>query len=208
MEEKAVLIAKKEAVCTLTMNRPTVKNAFSMDTLLELAEACHQIGSDKNTRVVVLEGAGGNFCTGADAAYFKYIQGAPEFLEMMEHFSNVVRGLRELPQPVICKVRGMAIGAGANLALSGDFVLASHNARFCQVFINVNIIPDGGGNFFLPRLVGMVKARELAFLGRRLMARLPTRSGSSTSRSPTKAWIKRLMLWLKNFRRNPCLPFP
>jgi 2-(1,2-epoxy-1,2-dihydrophenyl)acetyl-CoA isomerase len=165
MEEREVLIQKKEMVCRLILNRPKAKNAFSMNTLLELQKALCDIASDKEIRVVILEGAGGNFCAGADLVSGSKMQGSPEFLEFMQVSANVVKTLRHLPQPIICKVKGVAVGGGANLALSGDFVLASHTARFCEIFVNINIIVDWGGTYFLPRLVGMAKARELAFLG-------------------------------------------
>jgi enoyl-CoA hydratase/carnithine racemase len=165
VEERTVLIQKKEAVCTVTMNRPKVKNAFSLDSLCELQKALSEIGADKEIRVVILEGADGNFCAGADLISGSKMEGSPEFLEFMQVSGNVVKTLRQLPQPIICKVRGVAVGGGANLALAGDFVLASDDARFCEIFINLNIIVDWGGTYFLPRLVGMAKARELAFLG-------------------------------------------
>lgn len=165
MQEKTVLIQKKKRVCTLIMNRPRVMNAINMEIILGLQDAFCQIASDKNIRVVVLEGAGGNFSSGADLYYIRKLQGAPEWLEVMKHTGKLIRTMRELPQPIICKVRGVAVGGGANFALAGDFVLASNNARFCEVFINIGFIIDCGGTYFLPRLVGMVRARELAFLG-------------------------------------------
>lgn len=165
MQEKSVLIHKKNRICTLVLNRPKVKNALDIQTVYGLQDAFCRIGSDKNTRVVILEGAEANFSSGGDLNYFKKVHGAPEWLNFMKCIGKLTRTMRELPQLIVCKVRGVAVGGGANLALAGDFVLASHNARFCEVFANIGLILDSGGTYFLPRLIGMVKARELAFLG-------------------------------------------
>jgi 2-(1,2-epoxy-1,2-dihydrophenyl)acetyl-CoA isomerase len=83
----------------------------------------------------------------------------------MKGVSRFIRTLRELPQPIICKLRGVAYGVGSNTALAGDFVVAAHDARLCEVFVNIGVIMDGGGTYFLPRLVGLAKAREIALLG-------------------------------------------
>jgi len=155
----------KGAITTLILNRPEVMNALNFDIVLELLDTLGQIQSDNNIKVVVLEGAGGNFCSGADRALFMEDHPSPEWLEGLRHFARMVRLLREIPQPVITKVRGVAMGAGLNLALAGDFVLAANDARLQENFIHIGVILDSGGTYFLPRLVGMVKARELAFLG-------------------------------------------
>jgi 2-(1,2-epoxy-1,2-dihydrophenyl)acetyl-CoA isomerase len=86
-------------------------------------------------------------------------------LEILRKLGGVILAIRKIPQPVVVKVRGAAWGGGANLALAGDFVLAAHDARFCEVFVNICTVLDGGGTYFLPRLVGLAKARELALLG-------------------------------------------
>ena len=165
MEGKSVLIQKKNKICTLVLNRPKVKNALDIETVHRLQDAFCRIGSDKKTRVVIFEGAGDNFSSGGDLNYFRKVHGAPEWLDFMKCIGKLTRTMRELPQLIVCKVRGVAVGGGANLALASDFVIASHDARFCEVFANIGLILDSGGTFFLPRLIGMVKARELAFIG-------------------------------------------
>jgi len=165
MAEKIVLIQKRERICTLTMNRPNRMNALNMEIIQGLQEAFDQIRTNSEIRVVVLEGAGGNFSSGADMSTLNEDIGAPEWLEGLKRFGSLIKTMRELPQPIINKLRGVAVGGGANLALAGDFVVASHNARFCEVFVNLGVILDGGGTYFLPRLVGPAKARELALLG-------------------------------------------
>jgi 2-(1,2-epoxy-1,2-dihydrophenyl)acetyl-CoA isomerase len=165
MTESKLLIEKGQGVCTLTMNRPAVMNALDVEFVKELQEAFASLESSTDVRVVVLQGAGGNFSSGADMSFLNAEHGAPESLQGMRLVGKLVRTIREIPQPVITKVRGVAVGGGANLALAGDFVVASHDARFCQVFVNIGAITDMGGTYFLPRLVGLAKARELAMLG-------------------------------------------
>ena len=165
MPERQVLIEKEDAICILSMNRPGRLNALSLEIAQELQEHFDQIALDGQIRVIILEGAGGNFSSGADMFDLHQERAAPEWLAKMKRIGKLIQTMRELPQPIITKVRGVAYGGGANLALAGDFVLASQNARFCQVFINIGVIPDCGGFYFLPRLIGLSRARELALLG-------------------------------------------
>ncbi len=153
------------AVGILTLNRPEVMNALNTDMVLELQDALGGLSSNKETKVVIFQGAGGNFCSGADRTLFLEDHPSPVWLDGMRHFARVVRMLREIPQPIVTKLRGVAVGAGSNLALAGDFVVASHDARLRENFVHIGAILDSGGTYFLPRLVGLVKARELAFLG-------------------------------------------
>jgi len=165
MSEKKVLVQEKEGICTLVLNRPEVMNAWNGELVYELGAAVDRVASDEEIKVVVLEGAGGNFCSGADMALLNEKRSAPERLKTMKGLGRLMRTLREMTQPVIAKVRGVAVGAGANLALAADFVLAASDARFCEIFVNIGVILDAGGTYFLPRLVGLAKARELALLG-------------------------------------------
>jgi enoyl-CoA hydratase/carnithine racemase len=165
MPEKTVLMHKQEAICTITIHRPSAKNAWTREFVGELADAFSHAGKDASNRVVILEGAGRDFSSGADISLFQAELTAPVWLEGMRELKEMILVMRRIPQPVIAKVRGVAVGGGINLALAADFVVAAETARFCENFSNIGIIPDAGGNFFLPRLVGLVKARELAFLG-------------------------------------------
>jgi 2-(1,2-epoxy-1,2-dihydrophenyl)acetyl-CoA isomerase len=165
MTYRAIKVERDGQVVTATLYRPEVLNALNFEMITELNDLLSALSSDKETRVVILEGAGGNFCSGADISLFLEETNAPEWLEGISLFSGLIRRLHEIPQPVITKLRGAAVGGGANLALSGDFVIASHEARFQENFIHIGLILDGGGTYFLPRLVGLVKARELALLG-------------------------------------------
>jgi len=165
MGQKTILVDKEQRICRVTMNRPNVMNAFDMGMATDLLDIFEQISRDKEISVVILSGAGNNFSSGADMQLLKEETGAFQKLEFMKDVSKVIRCMRELPQPIISKVRGVAYGVGVNIALAGDFVIASLNARFCEAFVNIGLILDGGGTYFLPRLVGLTRARELALLG-------------------------------------------
>jgi enoyl-CoA hydratase/carnithine racemase len=165
MKEEVLLVEKKGNVCTLEINRPRIMNAIHADVIHRLTAAFDSIGEDETVRVVVLTGGGGNFSSGADLKVLAEAEYAPETLNLLRNLRKLIMRMREVPQPIVAKVRGVAYGVGANLALACDFVAAEENARFCEVFVNINAVIDGGGIYFLPRLVGMAKARELAMLG-------------------------------------------
>ena len=165
MSEITVLVQKTDGIATLVLNRPQVLNAMNPELIQALQEALDQIETDESIRVVVVKGAGDNFCSGADVSLFAENLSPIEWLEGMKRAGRTVQKMREIPQPIITLLRGVAVGGGANLALAGDFVVAADDARFCEVFINIGLILDYGGNYFLPRLVGLAKARELAMLG-------------------------------------------
>jgi 2-(1,2-epoxy-1,2-dihydrophenyl)acetyl-CoA isomerase len=169
--EKTVLVDIQNRVCTLTLNRPEVMNAFSEQMLDDFQDALDRIHQDEDVNVVVLQGAGGNFSSGAELSPRNYSLSHDDLHEIMKRLGRWVQTVRDLRQPVICKVRGMAVGGGANLALSCDFVLAAHEAKFIQPFIHIGLMTDLGGTYFLPRLVGLAKARELAMLGEKLSGR-------------------------------------
>ena len=164
-EQAPVVIHKEGDLCTVVLNRPTVMNAIDWDVAMDLRKAFQTIGGDEEIRVVILEGSGGNFCAGGDMDSLGAGRSAPEYMPVMRSISDMIKSVREIPQPVLCKVRGVAVGGGANLALACDFVVASHNARFQEVFVHLGVGLDAGGTFFLPRLVGLAKAKEIAMLG-------------------------------------------
>ena len=165
MSDKLVLVRTEDKVCTVVLNRPDLMNALDLDLVGEFREAVDRIAADESVRVVVLEGAGGNFCAGSAMNIFAEGLDAPFWQQGMRKLHNVIHAMRQMPQPLVAKVRGVAVGGGINIALACDFVVAAHTARFREVFVNHNLIIDCGGTYFLPRLVGLAKARELALLG-------------------------------------------
>ena len=177
MSEKTVLINKSNKICTLTLNRPKVMNALNDDVTCELMAAFEQIGSDDAIHVIIIEGSGGNFTTGADFSLFFENHSVTEWLKGMRFLSRLICKIRETPQPVIAKLEGAAYGGGSNLALAADFVIAAHDARFCENFVHLGVILDSGGTYFLPRLVGLVRAREIAFLGEEITGKAAAEMG-------------------------------
>jgi enoyl-CoA hydratase/carnithine racemase len=165
MQTQPVLIQKNEKIATIVLNRPEVMNAMSKEMIEQLHAAVHQMATEEGIYVVMIKGAGDHFCSGADISLFSEKIAPDDWLAAMKGVGQIVKTLREMPQPVITVLKGVAVGGGANLALAGDFVVASETARFCEIFTNIGLIMDYGGHYFLPRLVGLAKARELAMLG-------------------------------------------
>lgn len=165
MSTQHLVIEKNDKIASIILNRPGVMNAMSKEMILALRDAVLEIGSDAGIRVLIIKGAGDHFCSGADVNLFTEDIASHEWIIAMKGVGQIVKTLREMPQPVITMLKGVAVGGGANLALAADFVIAAENARLCEIFVNIGAIMDYGGHYFLPRLVGLTKARELAMLG-------------------------------------------
>ena len=165
MAKRELIISKDDKICTITLNRPEVMNAITETMIHEFQEVLDDVSVDENIRMVIIEGSGGNFSSGADMFLLASDWDAPTWFMKMRRLSRLLQTMRDLPQPIISKVRGMAVGGGANLALTGDFVLAADDATFREIFVDLGVTLDFGGTFYLPRLVGMVHARKLAYLG-------------------------------------------
>jgi len=165
MSPKHLSIEKNDTIATIILNRPQMMNAMSKEMIIGLRDAVLEIAFDEGIRVLIIKGAGDHFCSGADLNLFTENKASYEWITAMKGVGQIVKTLREMPQPVITMLNGAAVGGGANLALAADFVIAAENARFCEIFINIGAILDYGGHYFLPRLVGLAKARELAMLG-------------------------------------------
>lgn len=160
----------EHGVCTLTFNRPQVFNSFNKEMALELQAALDNCAVDEQVRVVVLTGEGRAFCAGQDLAEATDPQG-PALQEIVaKHYNPIILKIRALEKPVIAAVNGVAAGAGANIALASDLVIAKESASFIQAFSKIGLIPDSGGTFFLPRLVGAQKALALMMTGEKVLA--------------------------------------
>jgi enoyl-CoA hydratase/carnithine racemase len=162
-------------VVTLTLNRPRVKNAIGLTMWGELRRIFHEITLDESDRVLVITGAGGAFCTGADLGGGLATGGHP--LNAMQPVNAAALALHELSVPSIAKVGGDAVGAGMNLALGCDLIVAGESARFSEIFSRRALSVDFGGTWLLPRLVGMHKAKELALFAEVISAREAERIG-------------------------------
>lgn len=158
-----ILLDQREGILTITLNRPDVLNAVNDLMLRELYDALRQAARDVATRCVVLTGAGRGFCSGQDlrdrggAATFSFSE------SLRTRYNPVILLIRTMEKPVVAAVNGVAAGAGCSLALAADLRIASDRASFIEVFARVGLVPDSGSTYFLPRLVGLGKALELAY---------------------------------------------
>ncbi|MFN0088815.1 MAG: enoyl-CoA hydratase/isomerase family protein [Acidimicrobiales bacterium] len=161
---ETIQVERAAGVVTITLDRPHVKNAMNEQMWRELLACFSEIAQDPNDRVVVLTGAGGAFCSGADLSGGP-LGGDRHMLYTMGWINQVPLALHRLPQPTIAKVAGIAAGAGANLALGCDLIVAGHDARFAELFVRRGLTVDFGGTWLLPRLIGLHKAKEIALFG-------------------------------------------
>ncbi|HMC52800.1 MAG TPA: enoyl-CoA hydratase [Acidimicrobiales bacterium] len=160
---ETLLVGRSGGVVTVTMNRPERKNAATPTMWAELRDVFTEVGHAADDRVLVVTGAGGDFCSGADLSGLTGTQDAP--LVAMRLVGSAALALHRCAKPTIAKVRGVAVGAGCNLALGCDLTVASEDARFSEIFSRRGLSVDFGGSWVLPRLVGLHKAKELALLG-------------------------------------------
>jgi 2-(1,2-epoxy-1,2-dihydrophenyl)acetyl-CoA isomerase len=158
------------SVLKITLNRPDKFNSFNREMALELQSALDTASSDKNIRAVYLTGEGKAFCAGQDLSEAMDKSGPGIERIVREHYNPIILKIRNIEKPVICAVNGVAAGAGANIALACDVVIAGSSASFIQAFSKIGLIPDSGGTFFLPRLIGFGKASALMMLGDKIGA--------------------------------------
>jgi len=162
-----LLVRQEEGFVILTMNRPEVLNAFNDLMLQELTEATASAAQDETIRCVVLNGAGKAFGAGQDINGFATVHSSGEPIRVSEHltkYHRLIQLFQQMPKPMVAAVHGVAAGISCNLALACDLRIATDNARFVQAFARIGLVPDGGGAYFLPRLVGLGKALEMALL--------------------------------------------
>lgn len=166
METDLVMVDIREGYRVLTLNRPDRLNSFTAAMQTALMAALVASEADKTCRALILTGAGRGFCAGQDLSDGVFTPGeTPDLSVTIEKFYNpLVRKLRSLPMPVICAVNGVAAGAGANVSFACDIVIAARSAKFIQAFAKLGLVPDAGGTWILPRLVGSARARALALL--------------------------------------------
>jgi len=168
-----ILFARDAGIARVTLNRPDRLNSFTDAMHAELRDALAQVKSDASLRVLLLTGAGRGFCAGQDLSEREVPPGAEPVdigATIERNYKPLVLTLHALPMPVVCAVNGVAAGAGANVALACDIVVAAKSAFFIQAFCRIGLLPDAGGTFFLPRLVGSARAKGLALTGDKLSA--------------------------------------
>ncbi len=166
MDESSILVDVRKGYRVITLNRPQRLNSFTEDMHVALKQALDEAESDSTCRALMITGAGRGFCAGQDLNDRLAKPGETIVLggTLEQYYNPLIRRLRAMPFPVVAAVNGIAAGAGANIALACDIVVASRSASFLQAFAKIGLVPDSGGTWFLPRLVGPARARGLALL--------------------------------------------
>lgn len=168
---KPIIFSIEAGIATIKLNRPLAYNSVTRELALSFIAALEDCTNDPQVRVVIITGEGKAFCAGQDLVEVTDPEKNPGFDKILvEHYAPIIKKIREIEKPVIAKVNGVAAGAGANIALACDIVMATEKASFIQAFSAIGLIPDSAGTFFLPRLVGFQKASALAILGDKVSA--------------------------------------
>ena len=170
MVYKEISVKRTEEISTIVLNRPDLMNSLSSEMVKELMMALEYASGQQDIKVIVITGSGRVFSAGGDINALALGMSSIKGRDYVEEVNGVIRFITGTEKPVIAAVNGYAVGAGCNLALAADLVIASTNARFSEAFLQMGLVPDAGGTFFLPRLVGLHKARELVYTGRVLDA--------------------------------------
>ncbi len=168
---ESILYRFEDQVAYITLNRPDVYNSFNQEMALKLQEQLYECAIDETIRCVMITGSGKAFCAGQDLQEVIDPEGPGINNIVSKHYNPLILRIRQMEKPVVAAVNGVAAGAGANLALACDIVIATESATFIQAFSKIGLIPDSGGTFFLPRLIGFQKAMALAMLGDKVTAK-------------------------------------
>ncbi|HHH50341.1 MAG TPA: 2-(1,2-epoxy-1,2-dihydrophenyl)acetyl-CoA isomerase [Saprospiraceae bacterium] len=173
-----IIFEIKDGIATIKLNRPKVYNSINTELARAFQQSLDEVANNENVRAVIITGTGKAFCTGQDIKEITDPKLNPGFRIILEkHYAPIVRKIRNLKQPVIAAVNGVAAGAGANIALACDIILATEKASFIQAFSGIGLIPDSAGTYTLPRLIGRAKASAIAMLGDRVSAKEAERIG-------------------------------
>jgi 2-(1,2-epoxy-1,2-dihydrophenyl)acetyl-CoA isomerase len=181
-----------DGIFTITLNRPDKLNSFNFEMGNQMKEALMEAESNEDVRCVLLTGSGRAFCAGQDLAEATEVSNDPhrDLSEIVYHtYIPIIKGIRELEKPVVCAVNGTAAGAGANIALACDIVIASEEAKFIQSFSQIGLIPDSGGTYILPRLIGLARATALTFLGEKISAQEAVEMGMIWKSYPADSFM-------------------
>lgn len=199
---KSILLKISDQVATITLNRPEVYNSFNREMALRLQDILDKCESDKSVRAIVITGSGKAFGAGQDLKEVTDPKQSPGFKKILEeHYNPIIRRIRLIDKPIIAAVNGVAAGAAANIALACDIVVADEKASFIQAFSLIGLIPDSGGTYFLPRLIGFQKASALAMLGDKVSAEEAERIGMIYKVIPSESFeneIKELGIKMAN----------
>lgn len=194
-------------LAVLTLNRPDVLNSFNREMALELQARLDECEQDASIRAILITGEGRAFCAGQDLAE-AIADDAPAIDKIVrEHYNPIVKRIRKIEKPIVCAVNGVAAGAGANIALCCDIVIASDKASFIQSFSNIGLIPDSGGTFFLPRLVGLQRATAMMFLADKVTAEQALQYGMVYKVTPAENLLDEAMSIANHLSQMPTIGF-
>jgi len=207
-EQEAIQLTRQAGIATITLSRPKVKNALTPDLFSELGRYFDEVAANPDDRVMVLTGCGEAFCTGADLTgdgdqMRRITQGPIERRQFTRETILPALKLHRLPKPTIAAVNGIAAGAGCNLALGCDVVFAGQSARFAQVFVNRGLAVDYGGTWLLPRLIGLQKAKDLAFRGEVIDSQEALSLGLALEVVPDDQLMKRVNEYARTLAKKP-----
>lgn len=196
-------IDQQGAVVVIQLNRPAVFNSFNREMALALQSKLDEYASDDSVRAIVLTGQGKAFCAGQDLSEVVAENGPNMQTILSEHYNPIIERIRKIHKPIIAAVNGVAAGAGANIALACDIVLASEQASFIQAFSKIGLIPDSAGTFFLPRLIGFQKASALAMTGEKVTAADAERMGMIYKVLPQDTFMEEVMKLTSEISQMP-----
>jgi 2-(1,2-epoxy-1,2-dihydrophenyl)acetyl-CoA isomerase len=184
----SIIFDVRENIAIITFNRPDKYNAFNREMALEFQEKLDECKTSKNIRAIYITGAGNAFCSGQDLDEVMDPNGPDVTSILSQHYNPIIKRIRKLEKPVVAAVNGVSAGAGANIALCCDIVVASQSSSFIQAFSKIGLIPDSGGTYFLPRLIGWQKASALFLLGEKISAQEAERMGMIYKVFPDEAF--------------------
>ena len=199
---ESIILKIENGIAKISLNRPEVFNSFNREMALRLQDTLDACEKDNKVRAILLTGKGKAFCAGQDLKEVTSDKLNPGFKKILEeHYNPIITRIRNIEKPIIAAVNGVAAGAGANIALACDVVVANEQASFIQAFSLIGLIPDSGGTFFLPRLVGFQKASALAMLGDKIPAEEAERMGMVYKVFPSESFeeeVQKLAVKLAN----------
>jgi 2-(1,2-epoxy-1,2-dihydrophenyl)acetyl-CoA isomerase len=204
MSNNSIELKIESGVAWISLNRPEVFNSFNREMAFLLQETLDNCENDINVRAIVITGNGKAFCAGQDLKEVTDPDLNPGFRKILEeHYNPIIQKIRTIEKPIIAAVNGVAAGAGANIALACDIVVASEHASFIQAFSKIGLIPDSAGTFFLPRLIGFQRATALMMLGDKVNAEEALQIGMIYKIYPTSFFIDEVMNLAINLAKMP-----
>ncbi len=205
MNYETILVQKEKNVATITMNRPEAMNALNPAMGAEIESAIHDFAKDDEVRAVVIKGSGRAFSAGGDLKTMQKKMTPHEALGRIDRITGFVKAMLDLPKPIIASVNGHAVGAGCNIALAADIIIASEKAIFGELFARIGLMPDCGGIFLLPRQVGLTKAKELVFTAKTITAQEAERIGLINRVVPAEALEEETRKMAEELANGPTL---